>query len=162
MRRDEYRKGGPHDDVANNIRNQTQADGMPSAEEVAAERREYLAEKGCKVEGCDEDDPDNLHQQHPHTHSCKAQQQGHPRPDVVCEDHAGNQREEWLEDKKEALKRDDVEALIVYECDSTRVVTTPDEHPEGVPKRYEEPPTAQIKCRCDSVIKNICYADEED
>lgn len=36
----EYRKGGPHDDVANNIRAQQQADAMPSQEEMEAEMQQ--------------------------------------------------------------------------------------------------------------------------
>lgn len=158
---DKHRKGGLHDDVANNIRNEMQRDAVPSAEEAQRELRQQLAKEGCTVEGCDETNPDNLHHQMPHTHSCSAHQTGELRPEVVCDEHAGDTYKEWIENKKKVLKSDEVVAIVVYECDIVKVGKSKVDK-KSVPNRYGSPPEVAVTCRCGSQIKNIYYDSDID
>ena len=158
MRRSTDRKGGLHDDVAQNIRAEKNRDAMPSVEEAREERRQHLADEGCKV--CGEDDPENLRMQMPHTHSCPAVQTPRVKAEVVCDDHGEDAREAWLADKKEELNRENAAALVVYECDITVTVTDDEDDESEVPSQYREPPSVSVACRCGAGIESVHYPDE--
>lgn len=158
---DPVQTGGVNDPVAQNIRAQQNRDAAVNQEEAQRVSRERLAEKGCTV--CGEDDPDKLSRQRPHMYDCSATQKP-PRleVEVVCEDHAENQRKRWLAEKKEKLNRDGVVALIVYECDLTNFIKEVDDGGSKIPKKFRDPPKASIVCECGAEIKNVYYPEEDE
>lgn len=126
--RDAGRKGGPNDDVAQNLRNEMQADARPSAEEARADQRKWLREEGCAVEGCGVDDPDQLKPVHEPMRGCSFLQERVGEPTVYCTDHIPEYESWRVTDIRNARKRnqtdgeDDVGLLVRFECDrSARV-----------------------------------------
>lgn len=155
---DRYRKGGPEDDVAQNIRNQQQADAAPSAEEAKAMHMSYLRSNGCHVDWCEISDPDELTQQRPVMHNCSAHQTPpEMEPQVVCEKH-----KRPIEERRRAQIVDKVETeglpVVRYDCDIYRVADYDEpDHNEPVPPRYEPTPTIDTECRCGAEIKDVVY-----
>jgi len=183
--RDGIKKGGLRDPVARSIRNEQNRDAMPSKEEVEAEHKRFLSEKGCLV--CGESDPENLKaHQMPYLPSCSAVQ--HPphdryEPDVFCHEHYRSPKTIW---EANMFKRAwDREALGVafYECGSVEFVEEPEPETHTVKQQvgrddegnpvYEEveqpvqrrfPPRPEIhaRCRCGSNLKEVRWLSEDD
>lgn len=168
---DPYRKGGPHDDVARNIRNEMMADGMTSPGEAKAEYRRMLAEKGCEV--CGETDPDRLGLVNPHVVACPTmgRRGGSPEQAVYCTEHVRSPKEFWWAQRVKNARDRDSEAIVVYDCGLVHYATLP-EFPEGrfndprveswqdIPPEGRPVPKAPIHCRCGAEIDEVRYLGE--
>jgi hypothetical protein len=180
---DRYRKGGPEDDVANNIRAQQQADAMPSASEAKAEHMKHLSDEGCEV--CGEDDPAVLEEVYKPMHNCP-DHQAPPRPEttVRCEEHTTSSEE--LREQDIQATADELEpntALVVYECDIYYTVEGTDPEPvideiqvgrdengdpvckerviAGPQRSSEHRPQLDAACRCGAPITAVHYREPE-
>lgn len=163
MTRDEYRKGGPHDDVANNIRAQQNADAVPSAEEARAIEQRALSDAGCQAEGCDEDDPDKLDRQSPVMHNCSAYQSGEPRFEVMCDEHITPVKERRQAQVQE--KADGTGIIqVLFSCGVTESATREQEELDdrGHPMfpGHKPQPTIPAECRCGAKISTVFYPEE--
>lgn len=161
MTPDPYRKGGPHDDVANNIRQEQNRDAMPSKEEMQADHRRMLSAEGCKI--CGEDDPDVLHAVHPWAHPCPGIQNPPGDPVVYCDEHL-DQRPTlaaWkVRQTKVAMRNDETEALVWYECGMCADAAYPTA--DGAPIRYSTP-SAAVRCpRCNAPLDYVDYLEYEE
>jgi len=181
---DPYRKGGPHDDVARNIRNEMNRDAAPSPEEAKAEHQRFLSSKGCTV--CGESDPEVLQADHPYFPNCSATQTpplDNYTPDVWCEEHFRPASVRFRAPKVQSARhRPDTVAVAFYECGSLEWVEAPetpthtvkeqvgrDEDGKPIYEEVEKPvrmrhrPRAQapIECRCGSSLKDVVHVEED-
>lgn len=163
MTRDEYRKGGPHDDVANNIRAQQNADAAPSAEEARAEARRALSNEGCQEDGCDESDPDKLNRQSPVMHSCSEFQSGAPRFEVMCDEHVTPVDERRHEQNQKKAQSTGI-IQVLFTCGITESATREQEELDdrGHPMfpGHKPQPTIPAECRCGANISTVFYPEE--
>lgn len=161
------------DPVARNIRNEQMRDAAPSPEEAERQHREWLAKCGCRVEGCDVDDPDELSASMPHIPSCGVLQvPTDVEPEVYCEEHMRPARERWIEGRLNRLDTPSTKAIVFYECENFDYGDYPD-YPESrkgpgaeswqdVPPSHRPIPEVPIRCRCGDPIDRIVYDDGEE
>lgn len=177
------RKGGPMDDVAQNIRAEQNADAMPSPEEAKRQHRQWMADEGCQV--CGEDDPDALTTVAVTMHKCSRHQHppGPPELLVFCEEHARPSQTLWrARIIQKARKRDDTVAVAIYECRIIEYVEEPepktveveevvDWDDDGDPiyemvekaQPYSAPrPSAHIVCGCGADLEEIVRLDNDE
>lgn len=176
------RKGGPHDDVAQNIKNEQMTDAAPSPEEAKRQKQRWLNEQGCKK--CDESNPDNLEMHHPRRHECSAHQQAPIDPIVVCSDCKPDDLEEqYRQDRFEDYRHSDVIAgIVIFECGIVEPIDEPEtptmevEQQVGVdddgraifettevemPSRNPAP-KAPVHCECGEPIDEIRLYEDDD
>jgi|GEM_PF-5463959 len=162
-----YRKGGPMDDVANNIRAEQMADAAPSAAEAEEMHRDFLREEGCLV--CGESDPDELTVVMASTgHNCKAHQYpGYPDPSVFCTEHERPGSVLGRAKLVQRARNNGAVAMAVFDCGMISYAQMP-EVPESrkgpgfetwsdVPPSHRPIPEVDIRCRCGSGIDEIVY-----
>lgn len=107
------------DDVAQNIRNQQNADAAPSPSEVRERHRERLANDGCLV--CQEDDPDRLMLKRVPRSFCSNDQ--HPRKPfdtvVFCDEHQRPSKTLKRAKMVQDARNRDADVLAIYKCGAT-------------------------------------------
>lgn len=117
------RKGGLYDPVAQSIRNEQQADAMPTVDEVRAERRKRMAADGCLV--CGEDDPDVLTEVRVPLSFCRYDQ--HPRKpfetDVFCPEHRRPSKVLKRARMVQQARREGADALGIYSCGAVQTAS---------------------------------------
>jgi len=178
-----YRKGGPEDDVSQNIRSQQQADGAPSRKEAKSSARKQLAEDGCQH--CDEDDPDELERYALDLPSCSAVQSPPDQFVVLCDDHADSRKTPRERALKQAREYNEAEwretkaiAVAFFDCQNYSFVdegqkpTTTEEVQVGLDgdepimeeQEMELPggpvTTLDTECRCGASLTEVVVLDD--
>lgn len=159
------RKGGPHDPVAQNIRNEQMRDAAPSPKEHREKHRKRLAGEGCEV--CGEDDPDRLGFVYTYYPPCAAVQLPPDGPDgrVFCDEHRRSNRELWWARRVGQARDHNAVAIAEYACGSVEYATYDPETPrandpevtswDDIPPSHRPIPEVPIRCRCGKLLDEV-------